>query len=99
MGCRGDLRKDAFEQARDFAGIAFRISKDRSEPEIIYLRPTNARSDDQLRQNHSIQCVSHPDYLWHRLRRKNSAKYESYADMAPGAWVRGQTVLDFGLEQ
>jgi hypothetical protein len=89
----GDKRKDAFDQARGFVGIAFRISKDRSKFEAIYLRPTNGRSDDQLRRNHSIQYASYPDYPWHRLRRESPAKYESYADMEPGKWIKYRLVL------
>lgn len=89
----GDRRKDAIDQARGFVGIAFRISNDRSKFEAIYLRPTNGRSDNQLRRNHSIQYVSFPDYPWHRLRKESPAKYESYADMAPGKWIKYRLVV------
>lgn len=88
---------DASEGARGFVGIAFRVSDDRSRFECIYLRPTNARADDQLRRNHTTQYISHPDYPWYRLRKETPGVYESYADMEIGKWthmkivVRGQT--------
>lgn len=89
----GERRKEAFKQARGFVGIAFRIAEDKSKFEAIYLRPTNGRSDDQARRNHSIQYVSYPDYPWHRLRSENPAKYESYADMQPGEWIKYRLVV------
>jgi len=89
----GEPRKDAIEQARGFVGIAFRVSDDCSKYEAIYLRPTNGRADDQLRRNHSIQYMSYPDYPWHRLRRENPGKYESYADMEPGKWIKYRLVV------
>ena len=90
----GGLQKKAAEQARGFVGFAFRIDEDVSSFEAVYLRPTNARADDQLRRNHSIQYVSHPEYPWHRLRRETPAQYESYADMQPGEWVHYRLEVD-----
>ena len=89
----GEPRKEAIEQARGFVGIAFRVSDDCSKFEAIYLRPTNGRADDQLRRNHSIHYMSYPDYPWHRLRRENPGKYESYADMEPGKWIKYRLVV------
>lgn len=78
--------------ARGFVGIAFRVT-DSSHYEAIYLRPTNGRVDDQLRRNHSTQYISHPEYPWERLRSETPGKYESYADMAPGEWIRCRIVV------
>lgn len=83
----GGLNKEAGEGARGFVGIAFRIADDVSTFEAIYLRPTNARAESQLRRNHSIQYISHPDFPWYRLRKETPAKYESYADMLPSEWI------------
>lgn len=74
--------------ARGFIGVAFRINEDNSEFECIYLRPTNARADDQLRRNHSIQYFSYPDYKFMRLRKEAPGQYESYADMALNEWIK-----------
>lgn len=73
--------------SRGFVGVAFRTGEQGEWSELFYLRPTNARCDDQLRRNHSVQYVSHPDFPWHRLREEAPGKYESYADLEPGAWT------------
>jgi len=74
--------------ARGFVGIAFRVQPDMKTYDAFYLRPTNGRADDQVRRNHSVQYISHPDWRWNRLREESPKKYESYADLVPGAWTR-----------
>jgi len=73
--------------------VAFRVQEHGSKAEYFYLRPTNARCDDQLRRNHSTQYVSAPDYPWERLRKENPGMYESYADMETGEWTRMRIVV------
>jgi hypothetical protein len=79
--------------SRGFIGLGFRVQDKGSKGEYFYLRPTNARCDDQLRRNHSTQYVSAPDYPWERLRKENPGVYESYADMDTGAWTRMKIVV------
>jgi hypothetical protein len=62
--------------ARGFIGIAFRVQPEASKYELIYLRPTNGRADDQLRRNHSTQYVSFPDWPWERTRKETPGLYE-----------------------
>jgi len=81
------LLKDAPDFARGFIGIAFRISDSNTKFESIYLRPVNARVNDQVRRNHSIQYYSYPDYKFDRLRKESPEKYESYADMEMNKWI------------
>lgn len=78
----------ASDQARGFIGVAFRIDASNEKLECIYLRPTNARAEDQVRRNHSVQYVSHPEYPWHRLRKESPEKYETYVDLVPGEWTK-----------
>jgi hypothetical protein len=79
---------------RGFIGVAFRVdSTDYSRYDCIYLRPTNARSDNQLQRNHTTQYVSHPEYPWHRLRNENPGLYESYVDMVPGEWTKMKIII------
>src|SRR3974377_1266285 len=52
----------AFGEARGFIGVAFRIQPDAAKFELLYLRPTNGRAEDQLRRNHSTQYISFPDW-------------------------------------
>lgn len=96
----GDTAENAPQLARGFVGIAFRVA-DRSHFECFYIRPTNGRSDDQLRRNHSTQYISIPGFPWNKLRSETPGKYESYADLIPGEWtkikiqVSGQTAKLF----
>jgi hypothetical protein len=79
---------------RGFVGMAFRIQKgDTLSYETIYLRPTNGRSTDQLRRNHTAQYASHPGYEWFKLRKENPGLYESYVDMVPGEWTKVKIVV------
>ena len=87
-------RAGAPEFARGFVGIAFRVQPDASQFEAFFLRPTNSRSDDQLRRNHSTQYMSHPDYPWFRLRDESPGVYESYVDLAPPAWTALKIVVN-----
>lgn len=73
--------------ARGFVGIAFRSTPNGAAYEGFYLRPTNGRTDDQLRRNHATQYVSEPDYPWQKLRTETPGVYESYADVEAGAWT------------
>src|SRR5262245_58002184 len=67
----------AFEGARGFVGIAFRLQPDLKTYDAFFLRPTNGRADDQERRNHATQYVSHPDWPWSRLRQETPSRYES----------------------
>ena len=84
----GAPRSDAPADARGFIGVLFRVLSHGERAENFYLRPTNGRSDDQLRRNHSVQYESAPDFPWHRLRQESPGVYESYADLEAGAWTR-----------
>ena len=47
-----------------------------------------------MRRNHSAQYISHPGWPWHRLRKEEPEKYESYVDLAPGEWTRVRMEVD-----
>src|SRR5436189_3355293 len=81
------LLKDAPDFARGFIGIAFRINDSNTKYESIYIRPVNARVEDQVRRNHSIQYYSYPDYKFDRLRKESPERYESYTDMEMNKWI------------
>ena len=83
----GQPRPGMPPDSRGFIGIAFRAGPSGEWSEVFYLRPTNGRSDDQLRRNHSVQYVSHPDFTWNRLRSESPGVYESYVDLQPGVWT------------
>jgi hypothetical protein len=78
---------------RAFVGVAFRGTPAANRFENLYLRPTNGRSDDQVRRNHAVQYESVPEYPWFRLREESPARYESYADLQPGVWTKMRLVV------
>jgi hypothetical protein len=82
------LLKTAPAFARGFIGVAFRINDRNSKFEAIYLRPTNGRTDDQIRRNHSIQYFAYPDFKFDRLREETPEMFETYADIGLNEWIK-----------
>ena len=80
--------------ARGFVGIAWRLQDDKKTYDCFYLRPTNGRAEDQERRNHSVQYISHPEWTWYRFRSETPSRYETYADIVPGEWIRVKIVVD-----
>ena len=89
----GKPRDGAFADARGYVGISFRVSDDNRRFECFYLRPTNGRVEDQVRRNHALQYTSTPDFPWFKLRKENTEKYESYADLVTGEWTKMKIVV------
>ncbi len=89
----GVPRVGAPADARGFVGIAFRVQPHGSSYECFYLRPTNARAEDQVRRNHTTQYVSEPEFPWYRLRKEFPRVYESYVDLDPNGWTRIKIVV------
>lgn len=79
--------------ARGFIGVSVRTDPQGAWSEVFYLRPTNGRADDQLRRNHAVQYVSHPEFPWYRLRQETPGVYESYADLVTGEWTTMKVVV------
>jgi hypothetical protein len=78
---------------RGFIGVAFRVQPHGAASETFYVRPINARADDQLVRNHAAQYMSEPAFPWHKLRDDSPGVYESYADMEPGGWTHLKVVV------
>ena len=89
----GAPAKGAPAFARGFIGVVFHMQADGTHFEDIYVRPSNARADNQLQRNHTTQYMSSPDWSWRRLRQETPGAYESYVDMAPGEWTRLRIVV------
>ena len=51
----------ASDSARGSVGVAFHLQSP-TRFECFYLRMTNARADDQVRRNHTLQYISVPDF-------------------------------------
>ncbi|MBB5637710.1 hypothetical protein HDE68_003635 [Pedobacter cryoconitis] len=88
-----DLRgKDIFQQS--FLGIA--IGPDTTTYEAVYFRPFNFQSTDEIRRNHTVQYISHPDYPWEKLRDEFPLVYEHATKPFPLAkdWFHAKIVID-----
>ncbi|HEX4633915.1 MAG TPA: hypothetical protein VH163_08790 [Gemmatimonadales bacterium] len=84
-------RRQGYSTAGDLTGfkgmigISFRVRADSAER--FYVRPQNARLDDQLFRNRATQYESMPDHPWNQLRASSPGVYESYVDLDPGVWT------------
>lgn len=88
------LQEDAPALAKGFVGIGFRVQPQGEQFESFYLRPVNARSQNQLNRNHTLQYFSYPGYDFLRLREEAPGVYESYADMTMGEWISLKIVVE-----
>src|SRR5262245_17870955 len=70
-----------------FIGFAFRAKADGSSYDMFYIRPGNARAEDQAMRNHATQYCAEPKYGWYELRRNWPFVYESHADLQLDAWT------------
>ena len=61
---------------KSFIGIAFNIQND-STYEAIYFRPFNFVAEEQIRREHMVQYIFHPEYGWNRLRTERTGEFES----------------------
>lgn len=81
------LLENAPDFARGFIGVAFHMDQTNTKFESFYIRPTNGRSDEQIRRTRSVQYFSFPDYKFERLREECPGMYEAYADMGLNEWI------------
>jgi hypothetical protein len=70
-----------------FIGIGFRSTPDASSFDLFYIRPGNARAEDQSMRNHAVQYCAPPHYSWYDLRRAWPWVYEGHADIEVNAWT------------
>nr|WP_315395893.1 hypothetical protein [uncultured Sphingobacterium sp.] len=82
------LLPDAPAHAGGFIGLTFRINKDDSKFESIYVRPTNSTADDQLKRIRTIQYFSYPSFKFTHSRATAPGQYESYAPIALDKWIK-----------
>jgi hypothetical protein len=71
-----------------FVGLGFHVQEEGEKFEYVYLRPKNARHENQLQRNHSCQYASHPGFGWKKLRDESPGMYESYVDLEVDAWTK-----------
>ena len=72
-----------------FIGLYFRIKKDDSAWESIYVRPKVGRVNNQMFRNHTVQYFSYPDFKFQTLRDKFPAgSYEGSAPVSLNEWIK-----------
>lgn len=60
---------------KSFIGIAFNIQNDNNF-EAIYFRPFNFVAKEQIRKDHMVQYIFHPEFTWRKLRTERTGEFE-----------------------
>jgi len=60
---------------KSFIGIAFNIQNDNTF-EAIYFRPFNFVAEEQIRKDHMVQYIFHPEFTWRKLRVERTGEFE-----------------------
>jgi len=61
---------------KSFIGIAFNIQNDETY-EAIYFRPFNFVAKEQIRKDHMVQYIFHPEFTWRKLRSERTGEFEN----------------------
>ena len=74
---------------KSFIGIAFNIQND-STYEVIYFRPFNFVAKEQIRKDHMVQYIFHPEFTWRKLRDERTGEFENEVVTPPNPddWFR-----------
>lgn len=67
---------------RSFIGIAFNIQND-STYEAVYFRPFNFVANEQIRKDHMVQYIFHPEFTWRKLRGERTGEFENEIPTPP----------------
>lgn len=74
-----------------FIGIAFNI-EDSETYEAVYFRPFNFVATEQIRKDHMVQYICHPEHTWYSLREKRTGEFEDELPEPPDPddWFRAR---------
>lgn len=67
---------------KSFIGIAFNIV-DEDTYEAIYFRPFNFVAAEQIRKEHMVQYIHHPEFTWYKLRENRTGEFENEISTPP----------------
>jgi len=67
---------------KSFIGIAFNIQNDETY-EVIYFRPFNFVAEEQIRKEHMVQYIFHPEFTWRKLRDERTGEFENEISLPP----------------
>jgi len=60
---------------KSFIGVAFNI-QDEETYEAVYFRPFNFVAEEQIRREHMVQYIFHPEFTWNKLRDERTGEFE-----------------------
>lgn len=80
---------------KSFIGIAFNIQDDKTY-EAIYFRPFNFVAKEQIRKEHMVQYIYHPEFTWKKLRKEKTGEFENEIKMPPNPddWFKAIIHID-----
>ncbi len=80
---------------KSFIGIAFNIQDDRTY-EVIYFRPFNFVAEEQIRKEHMVQYIFHPEFTWYKLRDERTGEFEKGISLPPNPddWFKAIIKID-----
>ena len=67
---------------RSFIGLAFNI-QDEETFEAVYFRPFNFVATEQIRKDHMVQYIYHPEYTWYKLMEERTGEFENEIPAPP----------------
>lgn len=67
---------------KSFIGIAFNIQNTETY-EAIYFRPFNFVAEEQIRKDHMVQYIFHPEFTWRKLRDERTGEFENEIPNSP----------------
>jgi len=67
---------------KSFIGIAFNIQNNTTY-EVIYFRPFNFVAEEQIRKDHMVQYIFHPEFTWRKLREERTGEFEDEIPSPP----------------
>ncbi len=80
---------------KSFIGIAFNIQNDKTY-EVIYFRPFNFVAKEQIRKDHMVQYIFHPEFTWKKLRDERTGEFENKIAIPPkpDAWFKVVIIIN-----
>lgn len=80
---------------KSFIGIAFNIQDDETY-EAIYFRPFNFVAEEQIRKDHMVQYLFHPEFTWRKLREERTGEFEDEIANPPNpdVWFKAKIKID-----
>jgi hypothetical protein len=67
---------------KSFIGMAFNIQEE-GHYEVVYFRPFNFVAEEQIRRDHMVQYVYHPEFTWRKLRSERTGEFEDEIKSPP----------------